>query len=807
MSDNDIKLQLLRGLIAKNVNLSDIELSELTGFSPADIQRIKNETLFSSDNAPEQPLSWDYAFVFDVGSKDPKKKIKPKKKDIRNKPEDDNDPEWDEGMDQDKHYGQIFNNIWQKLEAAKLSVEPFTSYTPSQDQPQSNQEEKKGRERGWTNLEDEDEKETQDCFMFLLVGITEQNLKSWADERDTDILIDPVGGVTVGRSRNFPLATRTKLEYDSHETNATLDISNWNQIYGKYSKQANQSVYKHYKRLPGVDDRIETPFDERTRLRIIYESIITDTNEGGAEVRIVDCLKNKKHPLRAVFPLHNEAKLSYFANEWINSKSPSKWMWCPLQEVRDYFGEPVAFYFAFLQFYLRWLIAPAVAGLACFVWQLVAGEVAVGGISLLGFFIIFWSVAFVDFWARAENRYRLQWGMTRFQQKAVARPQFEGEWQHNVVTGVWTEEFPLFNRFCRVSAIYTFVTLWVSCCVVSVVFILLQRDKNPNDIGLKVALGVANGVMIFIFDIIYKLVAVYGNEWENHRTEEDFQNAYIYKSFVFKFVNSFASLFYLGFIRPLQNGLYYYVHFYDGVCGDAPSYMSQFVTKYDTSVEDYEWYVDHIRPGMQHYAECVDKGDDKACIDLIHDNEAWTVALSGFYPAPLTPLLAIVNNIIEMNVHATNLVKTSQRPHPTGSFGLGSWNGILSFFSIIAVGTNVALITWRTKLPTTLLEGIESAHWVFFSALSILLGIIVAAEKYAIADVPMAVEQAIERQRLVESVLIMGAGVEPGTDQPPDDDDDGNIQFDPSLQYIDFTILPRLPPSINKQPIASGYEQ
>eukprot|EP01084_Bolivina_argentea_P075821 137418_1 len=174
---------------------------------------------------------------------------------------------------------------------------------------------------------------------------------------------------------------------------------------------------------------------------------------------------------------------------------------------------------------------------------------------------------------------------------------------------------------------------------------------------------------------------------------------------------------------------------------------------------------------------------------------------------PLTPLLAIVNNIIEMKVDATNLVKTSQRPHPTGSFGLGSWNGILSFFSIIAVGTNVALITWRTKLPTTLLEGIESAHWVFFSALSILLGIIVAAEKYAIADVPMAVEQAIERQRLVESVLIMGAGVEPGTDQPPEDDDDGNIQFDPSLQYIDFTVLPRLPPSINKQPIASGNQK
>ncbi len=92
--------------------------------------------------------------------------------------------------------------------------------------------------------------------------------------------------------------------------------------------------------------------------------------------------------------------------------------------------------------------------------------------------------------------------MTKFEQKAAARPQFKGEWAHDKVTGLWVEQFSLFRRACRASAIYTFVSIWLSCCVVAVIYILLQRDKNPNDLLLKIALGVANAVMVMNGKII-----------------------------------------------------------------------------------------------------------------------------------------------------------------------------------------------------------------------------------------------------------------------------------------------------------------
>merc|ERR1712176_302258 len=98
--------------------------AELTGFSTNQIAEMRTAAVSGGDES-EQPLSWDYVLAFDCGDKE--EKHKPNKRDLKNKPDDDNDPEWDEGMSLDKYYGQIFNNFWQRLERAKLSVEAFRS--------------------------------------------------------------------------------------------------------------------------------------------------------------------------------------------------------------------------------------------------------------------------------------------------------------------------------------------------------------------------------------------------------------------------------------------------------------------------------------------------------------------------------------------------------------------------------------------------------------------------------------------------------------------------------------------------------
>jgi len=155
---------------------------------------------------------------------------------------------------------------------------------------------------------------------------------------------------------------------------------------------------------------------------------------------------------------------------------------------------------------------------------------------------------------------------------------------------------------------------------------------------------------------------------------------------------------------------------------------------------------------------------------------------------PLIPLLAIINNIFELKVDATNLVMSSQRPDPNGSDGLGTWNSVLGLFSILSVATNALLITTRTNLLSQVIadDGEVVKLW-FFCGFSIILSVIVAIEKWVIPDVPASVTNAEERQRLVENVLIKGTVLddEDENKKGAKDDDDEDWPFNPHLEELE----------------------
>merc|ERR1719379_2900922 len=61
------------------------------------------------------------------------------------------------------------------------------------------------------------------------------------------------------------------------------------------------------------------------------------------------------------FPLHDSEELSVLSESW--TAPWLVWTWRqPLDDVRAYFGEPVAFYFAFTGFQARVLLPLAVLG-------------------------------------------------------------------------------------------------------------------------------------------------------------------------------------------------------------------------------------------------------------------------------------------------------------------------------------------------------------------------------------------------------------------------------------------------------------
>lgn len=57
-------------------------------------------------------------------------------------------------------------------------------------------------------------------------------------------------------------------------------------------------------------------------------------------------------------------------------------------------------------------------------------------------------------------------------------------------------------------------------------------------------------IQIQVCNSIYSDVALKLNDYENHRTNTEYEDALITKTFLFEFVNSFISLFYTAFVKP-----------------------------------------------------------------------------------------------------------------------------------------------------------------------------------------------------------------------------------------------------------------
>lgn len=165
------------------------------------------------------------------------------------------------------------------------------------------------------------------------------------------------------------------------------------------------------------------PITEAERLRLVYLMITKSPDEGGAGItpgngswKYVD----------SIFPLHDHA----FNKAWLQKWSHKYFLnQDDLDEIRDKFGENVAFYFAFVQSYFRFLIFPTAFGVAA--WFLL-GQFSF--LYALGSGL--WSVVFFEYWKQKEIDLAVSWGVRGVSKIQHQRPEFEWDYEReDTVTG------------------------------------------------------------------------------------------------------------------------------------------------------------------------------------------------------------------------------------------------------------------------------------------------------------------------------------------------------------------------------------
>ncbi|XP_037075179.1 anoctamin-7-like isoform X2 [Pollicipes pollicipes] len=368
----------------------------------------------------------------------------------------------------------------------------------------------------------------------------------------------------------------------------------------------------------GSEDQ-DNYFSTAQRIRIVYEILATSVfgkrkqGEVGIE-RLVD-----EGTYHAAFPLHDGEyvipKDSDVAPSELNTRQVlyeywgrySRWYkYQPLDHIREYFGEKIGIYFAWLGFYTGWLLPAAVIGFLVFLYGVItidnndiANEIcekegqfkmcplcdyckywdlhticAYAKIAYLfdhpgtvfySVFVSFWAVTFLEYWKRKCATLSHHWDCMDYQEEEERpRPDFAARapsYGKNPITGVREPTFPPGVRMKRIAAGAGIIVLMMSLVLIFIVAVIIYRVlvsiplfQNPTFRSQAQAISslsgaVVNLILIMCMGRVYEKLAYRLTVWEMHRTQSEFEDNLTFKVFVFQFINFYSSIFYIAFFK------------------------------------------------------------------------------------------------------------------------------------------------------------------------------------------------------------------------------------------------------------------
>lgn len=392
--------------------------------------------------------------------------------------------------------------------------------------------------------------------IYVLIGIDELRLAEEAGRVGIDVPLSPEGVKLLGRRYKLDLATNADKLHESV----------FEGLYGKFvdfgaSGDDRQAIYATTNE--GMYHSA-TCFRQVDRLKMIHSVLGATMIQGGADLVLRKNVKDPKHPVVAFFPLHHmpnkEILHSAMLDQWTNVFNP------PLRKVKDYFGEELAMYFAYLSFYTKWLIPPSIVGVLFLIIMFTHPNHHTGwpinfdaaGAFGFGLFVCIWSTAFLEAWERQQSSYASEWGMANLKEQEVTRPEFKGEVRKDPITGQFVQTFPFMEYFKRLAVSRAAISTLIAAVIAMVMGQLILRQfltasNSGNGSLILVALAVLNFVSIQVMNFIYGYVSNFLNDWENHRTDSMYEDARIFKSFVFKCINTYYSFTYIILFKRTFN--------------------------------------------------------------------------------------------------------------------------------------------------------------------------------------------------------------------------------------------------------------
>jgi hypothetical protein len=195
--------------------------------------------------------------------------------------------------------------------------------------------------------------------------------------------------------------------------------------------------------------------------------------------------------------------------------------------------------------------------------------------------MVIWSTFFIEYWKQAQITTAMKWGVIGFEANERDRPQFTGLRIKSPVDGSDFVYFREDEKYRRSYIVMATVSMAIAMVFVIVggTFVLqwyMNRPKNIQTFTIlnfnttavltplinSLVIAVSRSQFFFvscwmpdelvctqILNACYNSVVYVLNDFENHRTDTDYEDNLVAKVFVFQLVNSFAALTYVAFVK------------------------------------------------------------------------------------------------------------------------------------------------------------------------------------------------------------------------------------------------------------------
>lgn len=414
----------------------------------------------------------------------------------------------------------------------------------------------------------------------------------------------------------------------------------------------------------------------------------------------------------AWFPVHSTHDVDKFTAIWGNFRALTDLNFVqPIPDLRDYFGARIAFLFAWNGVYAKALGVLLMTAVFWLMVTLVAKFVFKSTFfnerQVIGFAITLsiWCRVANNMWCREENWFLEFWGMKHGSTDGghSVRPSFHGEMAPSPLnSNIQEKQYPKHLALARLSFS---ATATIAFCIIAAGIIWTWMTMFEGKMGPVSAIILS--VIIKVFQIIFQLLVKQLVEFENHKFAEDYFNSYLWKLFLFEYVNNYSAFFFMTLrgadmsfcqgdpatckIKTLQllRSQVSMTMIVLVICSVLQVITQTFTVKFKLWYEDYQYrktFKKEPPPRSSHEEQAkLGKIDDATEVQ----NMMTLVIALGFVfhfggVAPLAMVFSFVLFSVQLRAFAMVLL-TAQRVQPHRAEGIGNWAHVLNYLMVSGV--------------------------------------------------------------------------------------------------------------------------